>query len=59
METGRLPLALRLARPAGQRGFCPACRVGLTGVRPAVRGVELGTDGITVAILLENPGLPE
>lgn len=52
MDTGRLLLALRLARPARRHGFCPACRVGLTGVPPAVRGVELATDGITVAIVL-------
>jgi predicted metal-binding membrane protein len=52
MDTGRLLLALGLARPARRRGFCPACRVGLTGVPPAVRGVELATDGITVAIVL-------
>src|ERR1700730_3307191 len=52
MDTGRLLLALRVARPARRRGFCPPCRVGLTGVPPAVRGVELATDGITVAIVL-------
>jgi len=52
METGRLLVALRLARPARRRGFCPACRVGLTGVRPAAHGVELATDGIAVAIVL-------
>jgi hypothetical protein len=52
MDTGRLLLALRLARPARRRGFCPACGVGLTGVPPAVRGVELAADGITVAIVL-------
>jgi len=52
MDTGRLLLALRLARPARRRGFCPACRVDLAGVSPAVRGVELATDGITVAIVL-------
>jgi hypothetical protein len=50
MDTSRLFLALRLARPARRRGFCPACRVG--GVPPVVRGVELATDGITVAIVL-------
>jgi predicted metal-binding membrane protein len=49
MDTGRLLLALRLARPARRRGFCPAC---LAGVPPAARGVELATDGITVAIVL-------
>jgi predicted metal-binding membrane protein len=52
MDTGRLLLALRLARPARRRGFCPACGVGLTGVPPAVRGVELAADGVTVAIVL-------
>ncbi len=52
MDTGRLLLALRLARPARRRGFCPACRVDLAGVSPAVLGVELATDGITVAIVL-------
>jgi predicted metal-binding membrane protein len=39
-------VALRLARPARQRGFCPAC------APPAVRGVEPATDGIIVAIVL-------
>jgi predicted metal-binding membrane protein len=52
MDTGRLLLALRLARPAQRRGFCPACRGGLTGATSAVRGVELATDAITVAIVL-------
>jgi predicted metal-binding membrane protein len=52
MDTGRLLLALRLARPARRRGFCPACRVDLTGDPSAVRRVELATDGITVAIVL-------
>jgi hypothetical protein len=52
MNTGRLLLALRLARPARRRGFCPACGVGLTGVPPAARGVEPAADGITVAIVL-------
>ena len=52
MDTGRLLLALRLARPARRRGFCPACGAGLTGVPQAVRGVELATDSITVAIVL-------
>jgi predicted metal-binding membrane protein len=52
MDTDRLLLALRLARPARRRGFCPACRIGLTGASLAVRGVERATDGITVAILL-------
>jgi len=52
MDTGRLLLALRLARPARRRGFCPACRVDLAGVPPRPRGVELATDGITVAIVL-------
>jgi hypothetical protein len=52
MDTGRLLLALRLARPTRRRGFCPACGVGLTGVPPAVRGVELAADGITVTIVL-------
>jgi len=52
MDTRRLLLALRLARPARRRGFCPACRVGLAGLPAAGRGVELATDGITVAIVL-------
>ena len=52
MDTGRLLLALRLARPARRRGFCPACGAGLTGVPQAVRGVQLATDSITVAIVL-------
>jgi predicted metal-binding membrane protein len=52
MDTGRLLLALRLARPAQRRGFCPACRVAPAGVSPAVHGVEPATDGITVAIVL-------
>jgi len=52
MDTRRLLLALRLARPARRRGFCPACRVGLSGLPGAGRGVELATDGITVAIVL-------
>ena len=52
METGRLLLTLRLARPVRRRGFCPACQVGLTDVPTAVRRVELATDGITVAIVL-------
>jgi predicted metal-binding membrane protein len=53
MDTGRLLLPLRLARPARRRGFCPARGVGLVGVAPAVRGVELAADGITVAIVLD------
>jgi predicted metal-binding membrane protein len=52
MDTSRLLLALRVARPARRRGFCPACAVGPTGVPPAVRGIEVATDGITVAIVL-------
>ncbi|MGE5156385.1 MAG: DUF2182 domain-containing protein [Betaproteobacteria bacterium] len=52
MDTSRLILALRLARPARQRGFCPACRVGLTSVPPMARRVERAPDGITVAIVL-------
>src|SRR5258708_28173267 len=52
MDTGRLLVALRLARRARRRGFCPACRADLTGVSRAVRGVQLATDGITVAIVL-------
>ena len=51
-DTGRLLLALRLARPAQRRGFCPACRLLLNGVPTMGRGVALASDGITVAIVL-------
>ena len=52
MDSDRLLLALRLARPARRRGFCPACRVDLPGAATGARGVELATDGVTVAIVL-------
>jgi predicted metal-binding membrane protein len=52
MDTGRLLLVLRLARPARRRGACPACGPGLAGVPPAARGAGLAADGVTVAIVL-------
>jgi predicted metal-binding membrane protein len=52
MGTDRLLLALRLARPARRRGWCPACWVGAAGDGTAVGGVELAGDAVTVAIVV-------
>ncbi len=52
MDGARLLLALRLARPARRRGFCPACGLGLGGERPAGSGVEVAADRIVVAVAL-------
>jgi predicted metal-binding membrane protein len=52
MDTDRLLLTLRLARPVRRRGFCPACWVGIADVPLAGRGVEIATDGITVAVVV-------
>jgi predicted metal-binding membrane protein len=52
MDTERLLLALRLARPAGPRGFCPACYASVAGDAETVRGVEPASDGVTIAIVL-------
>jgi predicted metal-binding membrane protein len=52
MDTSRLLVGLRLARPARRRGFCPACAIALTGDPQSVPGIQLATDGITVAIVL-------
>jgi predicted metal-binding membrane protein len=52
MNTGRLLLTLRLARPARRRGFCPACGLGVTGTAAAARGMEMAADGVTVAVVL-------
>src|SRR5215470_13053075 len=51
MDTDRLLLAMRLARPARPRGSCPACAAGPAGTA-AVGGVVPAADGITVAIVL-------
>jgi predicted metal-binding membrane protein len=45
IDGGRLLLALRVAKPARRRGFCPACIVD-------VDGVEVASDGVTAAIVL-------
>lgn len=52
MDTRRLLLTLRLARPARRRGFCPACGLGVAGTAAAARGVEMATGGVTVAVVL-------
>jgi len=52
MDSGRLLLALRLARPAGRRGFCPACGLGMSGATAAARGMEMAVDGVTVTVVL-------
>ena len=52
MDTHRLVLKLRLARPERRLGFCPACGIGVTGVSVAPRGVKMAADGITVAVVL-------
>ncbi|MGA2615753.1 MAG: DUF2182 domain-containing protein [Spirochaetia bacterium] len=52
MDTGRLLLILRLARPSRQRGFCPACGLGVTGTAAAARGMEMAAAGVTVAVVL-------
>ncbi|MBJ7600989.1 MAG: hypothetical protein DLM67_18295 [Candidatus Nephthysia bennettiae] len=52
MDTGRLLLALRLARPGRRRGFCPACGQGLRGGAVADGGIEVAADGLTVAAVL-------
>jgi len=52
MDTRRILLSLRLARPARRRGFCPACGIDVTGTAAAVRGMEMTTGGVTVAVVL-------
>ncbi|HUI70712.1 MAG TPA: DUF2182 domain-containing protein [Spirochaetia bacterium] len=52
MDARRLLLTLRLARPARRRGFCPACGVGVPDAATPARGVEMATDGVTVAAVL-------
>jgi predicted metal-binding membrane protein len=53
MDTRRLLLTLRLARPARRRGFCPACGVGVTGTATAAAsGIQMAADGVTVAVVL-------
>lgn len=52
MDTARLLLSLRLARPVRRRGFCPACALGVTDTAAAARGMEMATDGVTVAAVL-------
>ena len=52
MDTSRLLIGLRLARPARRRGFCPACAIALTGDQQAKPRIQLATDRITVAVVL-------
>jgi len=52
MDTGRLLLILRLARPARRRGFCPACGLGVTGTEASPRGMEMAAAGVTVVVVI-------
>jgi predicted metal-binding membrane protein len=55
MDTGRLLLMLRLARPVRRLGFCPACRLDVSGTA-AARGVQMAATGVTVAVVLAVAG---
>ncbi len=46
MDSGRVLVALRLARPARRRGFCPACGLGLSD------RTKVAVEGLTVAAVL-------
>ena len=52
LETGRLLLMLRLAKPLRRRGFCPACGVGVTGADSGAGALEVASGGVTVAAVL-------
>ncbi|MGH2467209.1 MAG: DUF2182 domain-containing protein [Candidatus Limnocylindrales bacterium] len=52
MTADRVLVALRLARPARRRGFCPACAFLLPGDPGDRRGTEASAEGITVAVVL-------
>jgi predicted metal-binding membrane protein len=52
MDTNRLLVMLRLARPAGQQGFCPACGLDVAGTAATARGMKMAAAGAAVAVVL-------